>query len=397
MSTVAKNTARTLYRQIMSIVILLSVIFVPSVCRALEPPPVTPTNQFFIINSTGIPVIPDDYHVTVDGAVETPLSLALDDLMNYSPLTLMATLECYDPRIELIGNAAWTGVPLRDVIEDAIPLGHAVSLAFHSLDGYVLRGMSLDLMRQRDDFLLAYGINGGTLPIEQGYPVRLVVPGFYGYLWGQWISRIEVSTAPPQSFDMNSFPVHTKIFQPLNGDSITRAPFTIAGMAFVGNGREVTTVEISTDLGVTWEPAQLLNYFVPNVWKHWEFSWLPAQPGLYRIFVRAHDELGNIQDQNGFFGYADNAITVTAVCDVCQGNFDGDADVDSSDGAAFKRNFGRSDMGNPCTDELPCDGDFDCDRDVDTADAAKIRQDFGRSSMKQPCPDCASEPWCVYR
>ena len=80
----------------------------------------------------------------------------------------------------------------------------------------------------------------------------------------------------------------------------------------------------------------------------------------------------------------------------CEGNFDGDADVDSSDAAKFKSDFGRSSMSNPCTNALACNGDFSCDKDVDSSDAAIFKKDFGRSNMKNRCPNCMTDPWCVY-
>ena len=82
-------------------------------------------------------------------------------------------------------------------------------------------------------------------------------------------------------------------------------------------------------------------------------------------------------------------------CD-CEGNFNCDADQDSSDAATFKIDFGRSNMKDPCTNESPCKGDFTCDKDLDSSDAALFKSDFGRSSMSNPCPICVTEPWCVY-
>jgi len=86
----------------------------------------------------------------------------------------------------------------------------------------------------------------------------------------------------------------------------------------------------------------------------------------------------------------------TLAQEMCEGNFDCDADVDSSDAATFKQHFGRSNMLNPCTNVLPCSGDFDCDKDVDSSDAAKFEQDFGRSTMLKPCTACVPEAWCDY-
>ena len=80
----------------------------------------------------------------------------------------------------------------------------------------------------------------------------------------------------------------------------------------------------------------------------------------------------------------------------CEGNFDGDADVDGTDAAAFKGDFGRSTLLNPCTNALPCNGDFECDKDVDGGNAASFKGDFGRNSYQKPCPACVTDPWCTY-
>jgi len=80
----------------------------------------------------------------------------------------------------------------------------------------------------------------------------------------------------------------------------------------------------------------------------------------------------------------------------CEGNFDGDQDVDGSDAATFKADFGRSSFFNPCTNGAPCNGDFDCDGDVDGTDASVFKSDFGRSGFNNPCPVCTRNPWCVY-
>ena len=209
-------------------------------CHALDPPPITPVDTFFVQNANGIPNIPEDWHLTVDGAVEVPLSLTVEDLMDYPATTLMATLECYSPSIELIGNATWTGVSLKTIIEDALPFSEAKTIIFHAHDDYITNGKSLSAMMQRDDIILAYAMNGETLPPEQGYPLRLVMPGSYGYEWIQWIKRIELFITPPISDYLNPFPVNSKIFQPLNGETTTTDIYTIHGMAFVGEGKKLS-------------------------------------------------------------------------------------------------------------------------------------------------------------
>jgi len=309
---------------------------------ALDPPPITPVDEFFVENTNGIPAIPDNWRLIVDGAVETPLTLTLEDLMGYAAANQMATLECmgnpFTPLI-LVGNANWTGVPLHTILKEVSPLGEAQSIIFHCVDGYRVH-FGLDDMMQRDNDILAYTMNGETLPLEQGYPLRLVLLGNIGTTWAQWVKRIEMSTTAPET-SFVPIPLHAQIFTPPDGNTLIVGTHTISGMAIVGEGREITRVEISTDGGTIWEPAQLLNDFVPDVWKHWEFTWEVSQTGDYQIVARAEDDLGNQQGDEGFFNIANVIITVRV-------DYDGDGDhiPDSEDNCPDTYNPDQEDSNN---------------------------------------------------
>jgi len=129
--------------------ILITIVFVIVACAAsnvsaLDPPPITPIDKFFVLGSS--PPIPPDWHLVVDGAVESPLSLTLDQLMQYPATTAMSTLECnFDvgPSM-LVSNANWTGVPLNTIIQDANLAPEALSITFHAVDGYVRGPFNLD-------------------------------------------------------------------------------------------------------------------------------------------------------------------------------------------------------------------------------------------------------------
>jgi DMSO/TMAO reductase YedYZ molybdopterin-dependent catalytic subunit len=163
----------------------------------------------------------------------------------------------------------------------------------------------------RGDILVAYEMNGVTLPIGQGYPARLVVPGGEGNEWVRWLERIELSTATPTQL-LEPHPVHSRIFDPLDGEAMALGTHTISGVAFVGEEREITRVEVSTDGGASWRDAQLLNTFVPNVWQHWEFTWSASQAGAREIVARAEDDLGNLQSENDpVYGW--NTLSVDVV------------------------------------------------------------------------------------
>jgi DMSO/TMAO reductase YedYZ molybdopterin-dependent catalytic subunit len=334
-------------------VLIAIVFFLAGQSVALEPPPITPIEEFFLQGES--PNVPADWHLIVDGAVETPVSLSLEQLEQYGATTEMSTLECYFPAGPelLVGNANWTGARLATIIQEANPLSEAVSLTFHAIDGYSMGPYGLDELLARDDILLAYEMNGQTLPLEQGYPLKLVVPGVAGYQNARWLERIEITTLPV-AMRLNHYPIHARIFEPEYDATIVLGTQVIRGMVYAGEGKEITQVEVSTDGGGSWEAAQLLNYFVPNVWKHWEYSWEIAQVGEYQIFARAVDSLGSVQrEEIGQFGWRGFDIPVHVDYDA-----DGDGVPDSIDNCEDVHNPSQVDsdddgMGNACDGDCP--------------------------------------------
>jgi DMSO/TMAO reductase YedYZ molybdopterin-dependent catalytic subunit len=322
-------------------------------CYSLEPPPITPIEEFFTLGTP--PNVPGDWHLLIDGEVEQPLSLTLDDIMQYPATTQMSTLECYFPTGVglLVGNANWTGVHLSDMLLEAVPNAKAVSVTFYAIDGYSKGPYSLNDMLSRDDFLLAYAMNGQTLPPEQGYPLKLVLPGIAGYQNVRWLEHIEISISLPTT-ELNHYPIHARIFEPHNREIIAIGTYIVRGMAFAGEGIDINNVEVSIDDGQSWEPAQILNYYVPNVWKHWEFTWVIPQVGEYKIFVRAIDSFGNVQrEEAGDFGWRGFGVLVRVAYDS-----DSDGVRDSADNCPNDYNPSQTDsdsdgIGNVCDDDCP--------------------------------------------
>jgi len=355
MRKLEKTTELNMNRYVLVTIVFLTFVYAAGNVSALEPPPITPNDEFFWLAATGIPSIPEDWHLVVDGNVAQSLSLSLEDLMQYQPITLMATLECYFPMGPhlLVDNANWTGVLLQTIIEEANPTVEAESITFHALDGYSMGPFSLDELLQRDDFLLAYSMNGQTLPLVQGYPLKLVLPGIAGFQNARWLARLEISASEPL-LSLNHYPIHARIFEPEYGETIVVGPHRIYGMVNAGLGVEITKVEVSTDGGTTFEPAQILNYFIPNVWKHWEFSWDVQQTGTYDIFVRTEDSLGNTQREDIWeFGWRGFGVRV---------NVEDDNDVDGIpyliDNCPDIYNPSQSDSdgdgtGNACDEDCP--------------------------------------------
>jgi DMSO/TMAO reductase YedYZ molybdopterin-dependent catalytic subunit len=295
-----------------TLVLLLALGFCRPVlpCFALEEPAITPTDEFFVLSGQGTPSIPADWRLKVEGEVNHPLSLSMEDLMAYTPVTRMATLECiwnyWLPEMGWIGNANWTGVPLSTLIDEADPIHPSYTFRFFCLDNYRVHQ---DL--PEEEIILAYGMNDGTLPVDQGYPIRAVVPGYPGNRWAQWVERIEITSDEPTD-SVGVIPVHSQIFSPEDGGTVPQGTATISGVAFVGSGLEVVGVEVSTDGGEVWQPATLLSEFVPNAWKLWEFTWDTPDTGTYQIVSRAEDSQGNTQEEETqLYGWRLGVVTVT--------------------------------------------------------------------------------------
>jgi DMSO/TMAO reductase YedYZ molybdopterin-dependent catalytic subunit len=240
-------------------------------------------------------------------------------------------------------------VPLRTLLEAAGPRPEATSVTIYAEDGYLLGDLAIDSITSRGDIILAYGMNGQDLPLDQGYPLRFVAPGAGGFHWVQWVTRIEVKTAPP-SWAFQNFPPHARIFWPEGYETLTPGPHTIRGMVMAGNGIKIDQVEVSFD-GATWQPAELLTEFVPNVWRHWKFVWDDIQLGHNIIYARVTDETGVVQRENGGYSWRGFAVAVTGDVDT-----DGDGIADSIDNCPTQYNPDQRDSDADGIGDL-CDPD----------------------------------------
>jgi hypothetical protein len=149
---------------------------------------ITPNDEFFELSIGPVPYINRQvWHLRVEGEVENPLDLSYDEVTSMPNVTIVETLKCVSGPS---GTAEWTGVPLSYVMDMANLTDDAEDIVIHAADGY---SSSLNLLEANaSDILLAWGMNGVTLPAEQGYPLKVVASGHYGYKWVKWITRIEV-------------------------------------------------------------------------------------------------------------------------------------------------------------------------------------------------------------
>jgi DMSO/TMAO reductase YedYZ molybdopterin-dependent catalytic subunit len=298
---------------------------------------VTPSGMFFVRNHFPVPA--NDlaaWRLRVDGCVERPLTLTWAELTTMPERTLFATMECagngrsfLEPRVEgvpwgagAVGHAEWTGVPLRTVLEKAGLKPQAAEVLCEGAD----RGTepdhpepmdfarSLPLDKALDpDTLLVYRMNGEPLEPNHGFPLRLVVPAWYGVASVKWLKRIAVIDHPFKGYFQTKkytvqrktangletvvvgpLPLKSDIFRPQHGESLRAGRQRIYGAAWAG-AEEVARVEVSTDGGRAWAPATLVGPKAAYSWTLWEYFWDAAQAGKYTILSRAIAKSGRVQ------------------------------------------------------------------------------------------------------
>jgi sulfite oxidase len=321
---------------------------------------VTPLELFYVHSHGAIPrVREEEYRLEVGGMVARPLRLRLADLKaNFPEVEVTSTLQCAgNRRAELarvrpipgetpwgasaIGTAVWRGMSLAALLDGVGLLDGAAHVAFQGLDQVardgerVAFGGSIPLWKARlADVLLAWEMNGETLPPEHGYPLRVVVPGWIGARSVKWLGSIQVRNEPSdnpfQQRDYKLFPTHVEattadwsqglslgetsitsaICDPLDGAELTAGPVTVRGYAVAGGQRSVERVEVSADHGERWTVATLADGPI-GAWRLWQAAIeLPA--GAHELVCRAWDSAAITQPEDpahlwNFKGYMGNA------------------------------------------------------------------------------------------
>jgi DMSO/TMAO reductase YedYZ molybdopterin-dependent catalytic subunit len=317
--------------------------------------PITPLGMHYLLTHFDIPAVDASaWELTVGGLVKKPLRLSLDEIKARPSTTLAVTLECagngrarLSPRPlsqpwlgEAVGTAEWTGTSLGALLDDAGLLAGATDVAFTGLDRGIQRGVEQQYERglkladaMREEVLLAYAINGEPLPPQHGFPLRLIVPGWYGMTHVKWLRSITVLDRAfegfqqaaayhyRQSADESGIPV-TRILPralmvpPGVPDFMSRTRFigpsmqVIEGRAWSGRA-PVTRVEFSHDGGGTWVDSVLGEPVSPHAWRGWTCRWDATRPGEYELCARATDAAGNVQPSSpdwNLEGIQNNAI-----------------------------------------------------------------------------------------
>ena len=305
----------------------------------------TSNERFFVRSHFGPPpaeaVQPDTWRLTVKGLVKEGLSLTLKDLREFEPVTLTAVLQCsgngrahHRPKVPGVqwergaaGNAQWTGVRLRDVLQRAGVKPQGLHVQMQGADRPALPTVplftrSIPIAKAlHPDTLLAYEMNGRPLPLLHGAPLRVITPGWMAESCMKWLTEItlrgdetpgyymqqayripETSIQPGSGLPgsvmvpVEQMPVKSLIAAPAEGDTLRIGPVTIQGVAWAGES-PITKVEVSCDDGKTWAPARLVGEEQPYAWRHWQYLWNARQVGPTAILCRATDAQGTQQPE----------------------------------------------------------------------------------------------------
>ena len=292
-------------------------------------PFVTPNADFYRVDTAyAVPALTTDgWQLRVHGAVDREITLGFEDLLAMPAVERMITLTCVSNEVggKLAGNARWQGIRLADVLSMAGPQAGADCVLSTSADGFTVT-TPLAALTDGRDALLAYAMNGEPLPVEHGFPVRMVVPGLYGYVSAtKWVVDLEVT----RFADVTAYwtdrgwsaqaPIKTasRIDVPAGFARLPAGTVAVAGVAWAQH-RGISAVQVQIDDG-PWQDATLSGELTADIWRQWSFAWPATEPGLHTIRCRAIDADGTVQtDQiqgvmpDGSTGLDSRQVTVTA-------------------------------------------------------------------------------------
>lgn len=250
-------------------------------------------------------VDPDAWELRVDGLVEEPFTLTFDELLAMRLEEHRITLTCVSNPVggDLLGTGTWTGVPVRTLLARAKPLPEADMVLSHSIDGFTA-STPLEAMTDERASLVAVGMNGEPLTPEHGYPVRLIVPGLYGFVSAtKWVTRIEVTRFDraeaywtQRGWDAEApILVASRIDVPRGLDSVAAGEVVVAGSAWA-QGAGVKAVQVRLDDG-EWTEADLGTEANTDTWRQWRVALPDVKPGRHAVTVRAVDQDGTVQTE----------------------------------------------------------------------------------------------------
>ncbi|TMC41331.1 MAG: hypothetical protein E6J23_14130, partial [Chloroflexi bacterium] len=284
-------------------------------------PRITTNENHYVVDTTLVKprVLIDEWRLEIKGLVQSPFSLTYDQLLDLDAVEQIHTLECISNYVggDLISTALWTGVPLRDLLDRAQVKTGAYDVAFTSVDGYT---DSIPIAKAMEDrTLVAYLMNGKTVPQDHGYPARMLVPNIYGMKNVKWIRTIEVVNYDFIGYwqqqgwsDSANINTNARIDLPGRNARWTGGTIPVAGIAFAG-ARGISKVELSSDGGKSWGQATLEAAMGPLSWRRWSYEWTPNGAGTTKLIVRATDGSGNAETPIARSPYPDGSTGYDSV------------------------------------------------------------------------------------
>jgi DMSO/TMAO reductase YedYZ molybdopterin-dependent catalytic subunit len=267
-------------------------------------PYVTPNADFYRVDTAFVVprVTADSWKLKIHGLVDNPFEITYADLLALPQVARMVTLTCVSNEVggNLAGNASWQGVRIADLLARAKPQSGADCVYSTSADGFTVT-TPLAALTDGRDALLAIGMNGQPLPVEHGFPVRMVVPGLYGYVSAtKWVTDLELTRFSEVTAYWTDRgwaakgPIKTasRIDVPQFGASLSPGTVAVAGVAWAQH-RGISKVEVQVDSG-PWQAAELSGTVSADTWRQWVYTW-QATPGSHLLRVRATDGTGTLQ------------------------------------------------------------------------------------------------------
>jgi DMSO/TMAO reductase YedYZ molybdopterin-dependent catalytic subunit len=269
---------------------------------------ITPNESFYCVTKNVVdPTVNIDvWHLEIGGLVQNAATWRFQDLLGFKPTTQETTLMCISNGLDagLMSNAVWKGFPLRDLLDQAGVLSGAARVRLQGVDNYT-DTIPLEKAMQPTT-LLAYEMNGEQLSDRHGYPLRVIVPGYFGEKNVKWLTRVEVMDANAKGFYEAQgwgpdfiVPTRSRIDVPDDWTFVSlgkiTAPIEVKGIAF-GGDRGISRVELSFDDGQTWSDTEIYYSGGNLAWSLWKAQWSPTAPGDYPLLVRATDGEGDVQE-----------------------------------------------------------------------------------------------------
>ncbi len=291
-------------------------------------PFVTPNETFYRIDTAlTVPRIdPAEWTLRIHGEVENEIEISYADLLDSELVETWLTLTCVSNEVggDLVGNAKWLGLPIRDLLKRAGPRSGADMVLSTSIDGFTASTPLEILLEEGRDCLLAVGMNDEPLPLEHGFPVRMVVPGLYGYVSAtKWVVDLEVTRFSKKTAywtdrgwsETGPIKTASRIDVPRSFAKVAAGKVMVGGVAWAQT-RGIEKVEVKVD-GGKWQEATLAAALNLDTWRQWSFEW-DAEPGSRDLRVRATDSSGVVQDDirarpfpDGAEGWHSVNVTVT--------------------------------------------------------------------------------------